>query len=400
MNGVESMRGARAEASSCYTPEPELEALEEESMKRSTVGCGEIRRGMLVVAVALAMAVALACGPDESGTAVPEDVAASPDSDVLRSLAARLFGALPEQADSDVHPVTAEKISLGRMLYYEPRLSRNQDISCNSCHGLDNYGVDNEPTSPGHRGQLGERNSPTVYNAALHVAQFWDGRAADVEAQAKGPVLNPVEMALSSAADVEGVLRSIPGYETPFAAAFPADADPITFDNVALAIGAFERTLMTPSRFDAYVEGDSSALSADELAGLETFVGAGCTTCHAGPAFGGQVFQKLGLIHPYETADTGRHAHTGNEADRFFFKVPSLRNIAQTGPYLHDGSLTELPEVVRLMAWHQLGKELTEEDQATIVTFLGSLTGKIDLAAVAAPALPESGPATPGPDPS
>ena len=330
------------------------------------------------------LAAALAAGL--AGAAVADARAA--DREALQTRAKAVLGVLPADAPNPDNPFTPEKIDLGRMLYYENRMSINEKLSCNTCHDLANFGVDNEPTSPGHEGKRGARNSPTVYNAALHVAQFWDGRAKDVEEQAKGPVLNPVEMGMPDADYVVKVLRSIPGYHPLFAAAFPGEAEPITYDNVARAIGAFERKLMTPSRFDDFLNGQLDALSDAELAGLEKFLDVGCTTCHMGAPVGGLVYQKLGLVHPYETKDPGRYDVTKNEADRYFFKVPSLRNVAKTGPYFHDGSIATLPEAVRLMAWHQLGKELSDADVASIVTFLAALTGRVDEAFVAKPALP------------
>jgi cytochrome c peroxidase len=321
-------------------------------------------------------------------------------AEALREQARSLFGTLPDEAASDANPVTLEKVDLGRMLYYDERLSRNHDVSCNSCHPLDGFGADGEPTSPGHLGARGERNSPTVYNAAFHVAQFWDGRAADVEEQARGPIQNPVEMAMPDGVAAEGVVRSIPGYEPLFRVAFPDDPDPVRFDNVVRAIGAFERKLVTPSRFDDFVAGDDSALTPEEKRGLSVFIETGCTACHAGPLFGGQMYQKLGLVHPYETEDQGRMAVTRSESDRHFFKVPSLRNVAETGPYFHDGQVPTLDEAVRLMAWHQVGRELAPEDIEAIVTFLGRLTGRVDAELIARPALPESGPDTPAPDSS
>jgi len=311
---------------------------------------------------------------------------------------AALFGTLPEVMADDPATLTDAKIDLGRSLYYDPRLSKNHDISCNSCHQLDKYGVDGEPTSPGHKGARGDRNSPTSYNAALHIAQFWDGRAPDVEAQAKGPVLNPVEMAMPTADVVVEVLTSIPGYPPLFEAAF-GDAT-ITYDRMAEAIGAFERKLVTPGPFDAYLAGDSEALTDAEKAGLDLFVTTGCTTCHIGPGVGGSMYQKLGLVKPYETEDVGRSKATGKDADKYFFKVPSLRNIEKTGPYFHDGSIATLDEAVRLMGTHQLGKDLTDEQVQSIVTFLGALTGEIPTEYVAKPTLPESGPTTPKADPS
>jgi cytochrome c peroxidase len=366
------------------------------------------------LAVALGGALLLACGeepapapepaagPGPSGpTAQPAPSAPKPvDRNALRERAQRIFGTLPDEAANPQNPITPEKITLGRMLYYEPRLSKNHDVSCNTCHLLDRHGVDGETTSKGHKGQRGPRNAPTVYNAAFHVAQFWDGRAADVEEQAKGPVLNPVEMAMPKEEAVVAVLKSIPGYAPLFAAAFPEDEEPITYDNMARAIGAFERRLVTPSRFDAFLEGEDGALSDAEVQGMATFLDVGCNFCHNGAVIGGNSYQKLGLVKPYETDDPGRFAITGLEADRHVFKVPSLRNVTKTGPWFHDGSKKTLPDVVRTMADHQLGKTLSDEQVDSIVTFLGSLTGEVDLEYIAMPELPESGPDTPAPDPS
>ncbi len=325
---------------------------------------------------------------------LPAAAFAAPEAEALREQAQRAFGTLPEVATSDTQPeaepsVQQARIDLGRALYFDPRLSQANDISCNSCHGLDTFGVDGEPTSPGHAGQRGDRNSPTVYNAALHYAQFWDGREPDVEAQAKGPILNPIEMAMPSAEAVIAKLRGIPGYVEMFAAAFPGDEDPLTYDNLGRAIGAFERGLMTPGPLDRFLAGDLAALDAEQRAGLSRFLEVGCTTCHVGPALGGGMLQKLGLVHPYETEDGGRERVTGNPADRHFFKVPSLRNVAETGPWFHDGSLTDLDDAVRKMGWHQLGRELSDAQVAEIVSFLGALTGEVDAAYVAKPTLPE-----------
>ena len=256
------------------------------------------------------------------------------------------------------------------------------------------------PLRPGTRVQRGGRNSPTTLNAALHFRQFWDGREPDVEAQAKGPVLNPIEMAHPNAAAVEKILKSIPDYPPLFAEAFPNSSDPVSFDNMALAIGAFERLLLTPSPFDRFMQGDASALNEQEYRGFQTFVATGCPTCHSGNLFGARMYQKLGLVNPYNTADVGRMEVTGNEAHRYYFKVPSLRNTAETGPWFHDGSIQSLGEAVRLMAWHQLGQQLDENKIADIVAFLGSLSGELPAELAEAPDLPESGPGTPAPDPS
>jgi cytochrome c peroxidase len=286
-----------------------------------------------------------------------------------------VFAPLPDSAATAEHPTPPERVALGRSLYLDTRLSKNNKMSCNSCHKLDTFGVDNEPTSPGHEGKRGGRNSPSSFNAALHVAQFWDGRAKDVEAQALGPILNPVEMGMASEKQVVERLKADPKTVEAFKKAFPGEADPVTYANVGNAIGAFERTLITPSRFDAYLKGDENALSAEEKAGGKLFVETGCTACHMGATMGGQMYQKLGLVKEYDTKDFGRFEVTKNEADKKFFKVPSLRNVAKTGPYFHDGSIKTLEQAVSIMAEHQLGKQLSNEQVASIVTFLGSLTG-------------------------
>ncbi len=309
-----------------------------------------------------------------------------------------MFAPLPDEMTSDANPVTTAKVDLGRMLYYEHRISRSHKFSCNSCHGLDTYGVDNEPTSLGHRGQRGDRNSPTVYNAAGHVAQFWDGRAKTVEEQSKGPVLNPVEMAMPSEPEVVATLKSMPGYVEAFQKAFPDDKDPVTFENYALAVGAFERKLVTPSRWDQFLKGDRDALIPAERAGLVKFVETGCVTCHSGPYVGGQMFQRLGIAKPWpDQTDLGRFKVTGSEADKMVFKVPSLRNIEKTAPFYHNGKVRTLEEAVPLMAEYELGKRLTQQDVDSIVTWLKSLTGEIPAEYIRKPELPASTARTPAP---
>jgi len=310
----------------------------------------------------------------------------------------RMFKPLPAAAENPNNPITPEKIELGRMLYYENRLSKSHKFSCNSCHKLDQYGVDNEPTSEGHRGQRGDRNSPTVYNAALHFAQFWDGRAADVEEQAKGPVLNPVEMAMPSEKTVIATLKSMPQYVELFRKAFPNEKDPINYDNMAKAIGAFERKLMTPSRWDRFLQGDQKALNDAEKEGFLKFVDAGCATCHMGVCVGGTMFQKLGVVEPYPgLKDEGRAKVTRRAEDKFFFKVPGLRNVEKTGPHFHDGSVKTLEEAVRLMARYELGKELGGPDVTAIVTWLKTLTGELPRDYIRPPQLPPSTAKTPRP---
>ncbi len=352
----------------------------------------------LLTAALVVLALAGCSKPPANAPVEPKSQAAAPAADELHSRAAALFQALPAEMASAQHPASEARVALGRVLYFDARLSKNQQISCNTCHDLTRYGVDGEPTSPGHKGQRGARNSPTVYNAALHIAQFWDGRAADVEAQAEGPVLNPVEMAMPDAVAVVKVLKSIPGYKPLFEAAFPGEADPVTFSNAAVAIGAFERGLVTPSAFDHYLAGDTGALTAEQRTGLATFMDTGCTTCHNGVGIGGAMYQKLGLVKPFDTADTGREEVTGNEVDKFMFKVPSLRNITETAPYFHDGKVVTLDDAIRLMAEHQLGRTLTDAQVGEIHAFLGSLKGDLPAAYIAEPALPPSGPDTPKAD--
>jgi len=316
----------------------------------------------------------------------------------INESALKLFRPLPAVMESPDNPVTDAKVKLGRMLYYEKRLSANQQISCNTCHPLDAYGSETDSVSTGFKNQKGSRNAPTVYNAAGHFVQFWDGRAATVEEQAKGPVLNPVEMALTSDAAAVRVLASIPEYVALFKESFPKDKDPVSFDNMALAIGAFERGLVTPSRWDRFLSGDESALSDDEKAGFNRFVAAGCATCHNGAYVGGNSFQRLGVAKPWPNeSDVGRAQVTNQNADRLVFKVPSLRNISKTGPYFHDGSVPTLDQAIRQMAVHQRGTQLSSADVKSIITWLNSLTGQIPAAYIELPALPKSTATTPGP---
>lgn len=309
------------------------------------------------------------------------------------------FAPLPDVVNAAAGSSGEALVDLGRMLYFEKRLSKSQQLSCNSCHDLATFGVDGQSTSAGHKGEFGERNSPTVYNASMHVAQFWDGRAADVEAQAKGPVLNPVEMAMPSEHVVIEVLGSMPGYVQAFNKAFPGDPKPITYDNVGKAIGAFERGLITPSRWDAFLKGDDKALTAEEKAGFTMFTEAGCQVCHAGPLVGGASFQRLGAVKPYPRADDpGRFKVTKKAADQAVFKVPSLRNVQKTGPYFHDGKTATLWSAVRDMGEYQLGRNLTDKEIGEIVVFLRTLTGHLPTSYIKAPELPPSTATTPKPD--
>lgn len=366
-----------------------------------------MNRELLCALTALSL---LAAGCEDKPAAPPPKVAEAPKPVApppppkpaefdMTKLAA--FQALPADMMVKDKPATDEQVALGRMLYFDKRLSKNHDVSCNTCHNLETFGVDNKAKSVGHKGQLGARNSPTVYNAALHFVQFWDGREATIEAQAKGPILNPVEMAMPDDKKVVAVVKSIPDYAEHFKKAFPADKDPITWDNIANAIGAFERKLVTPSRWDKFLGGDKTALTEAEKNGVDKFLLAGgCMACHMGPGLGGSMYQKLGLLEPWpKQDDTGRHQVTKNDADKMFFKVPSLRNIEKTGPYFHDGSTESLEEAVTLMARHQSGKKLEAADSKAIVAFLGTLTGDVPKDYIKEPELPKSGPKTPKPDP-
>jgi len=311
----------------------------------------------------------------------------------------KMFSPLPEVIPVKAGSVEGERVALGRMLYYDARLSRSQTIACNDCHKLDAYGVDNEPTSEGHKGQRGNRNSPTVYNAAGHFAQFWDGRARDVEEQAKGPVLNPAEMAMPGERHVVALLKSIPEYVQAFHKGFPEANDPVTYQNMANAIGAFERGLMTPARWDKFLKGDQTALTPVEKAGFAAFLDAGCASCHSGTFLGGNFFQKLGLVKDYpENQDPGRFGLTKNDADRMLFKVPSLRNIEKTGPYFHNGRVPTLAQAVSRMGEYQLGRQLTDKEIASIIDWMKSLTGELPAEYIRKPELPKSTPATPKPD--
>jgi cytochrome c peroxidase len=293
------------------------------------------------------------------------------------------FGTLPLIAESSKNEITEEKVLLGRLLYFDTRLSKNGNISCNSCHALNNFGVDNEPTSPGDDGIRGGRNTPTVFNAALHAMQFWDGRAADVEEQAGMPILNPIEHGIPDQKFLEKRLSEIPMYQDLFAKAFPGEKNPITFQNLSHAIAAFERKLITPARIDKFIAGDMDALNEQEKRGIKVFAEAGCNTCHIGPAAGGMLMQKFGVFGDYweETksakVDEGRFEVTENESDKYIFKVPSLRNIEKTFPYFHDGSVADLGEAVRIMAKLQQNKELTKEQIEDLVAFLKTMTGDI-----------------------
>ncbi|MFT0875151.1 cytochrome-c peroxidase [Rhodopseudomonas palustris] len=289
-------------------------------------------------------------------------------------------------------------VELGKKLFFDPRLSKSGFISCNSCHNLSMGGSDNLKTSIGHNWQKGPINAPTVLNASLNVAQFWDGRALTLKDQAGGPIANPGEMAFTHALAVD-LLKSIPGYVTEFKSVFGQNST-VDIDEVTRAIAAFEETLVTPnSRFDKWLQGDKKALTPTERAGYELFKDSGCTGCHNGAAVGGNTFQKMGVVEPYKTDNPaeGRFAVTKEEADRFNFKVPTLRNVELTYPYFHDGAAQKLSDAVETMGRIQLGKTFTPEENAKIVAFLKTLTG--DQPNFKLPILPPSSDKTTPPKP-
>lgn len=312
----------------------------------------------------------------------------------LRSLAAALalsgsvsvafaWETLPAEAPAPAdNPTTAEKVELGKMLYHDPRLSSTGTVSCSSCHNTMLGGEDNRPNSMGVNGQTGGRSAPTVWNSAFNHVQFWDGRAASLEEQAAGPVTNPIEMGMKNWDDVVARLKTIAGYQTAFEAAFGPDS--ISKDNATKAIAAYERTLITPnSAYDNYVAGDQSALTEQQVRGMEKVAELGCTSCHGGPAFNGPgMFQKFPMhsnqyfeAQYHFSKDLGVAEVSKKTEERHLFKVPTLRNVALTAPYFHNGSVKTLDEAVKLMAKLQLDKDLSKEEIADIVAFLNALTG-------------------------
>lgn len=324
-------------------------------------------------------------------------------ADPLRDRAKELFQPIPKEPPAlPGNAATPAKLDLGRMLYFEPRLSQSHNISCNTCHLVGMGGADGRPTSLGHNWQLGGRNAPTVLNAVFNTAQFWDGRAADLEAQAGGPIANPVEMGITKEHAV-GQLQGIPGYVDAFKAAFPGDADPITYTNIEAAIAVFEATLLTPgSPFDRWLAGDDAALDAVQKQGLSTFIEKGCSNCHNGINIGGGMYAPFGVVQKpgwefLPPADRGRFQVTKTVEDDYVFKVPTLRNIELTAPYFHSGHAWDLKQAVAVMGQSQLGENLTEPEIDQVTTFLRSLTG--EQPRVEFPLLPPSVATTPRPEP-
>ncbi len=311
---------------------------------------------------------------------------------------------LPDQAPSPAdNPTSEAKVQLGKTLFFDPRFSEHGTLSCNSCHNVMAAGDDNRPNSIGMHDARGGRSAPTVWNAAFYSVQFWDGRAATLEDQAKGPLVNPIEMGMVSLEDVLARINKIPGYQPLFEAAFPGQANPITADNAVKAVAAFERTLITPnSPYDRYVKGDKGALTEQQVRGMTTFASVGCTSCHSGANFSGPTlpigtgfFMKFPTYpgSAYDTQyqlmeDQGRFEVTKQEADRHLWRVPTLRNIALTAPYLSNGQVPTLDQAVRVMAKTQLNQDLTDTQAADLVAFLNALTGEFPV--IAMPRLPGS----------
>ena len=330
----------------------------------------------------------------------------------LTALALAADDALMKQAQGLFQPIPLEPppvkgvtstpamVTLGKDLYFDPRLSQSHNISCNTCHQIGLGGVDMLPTSIGHKWQRGGRNAPTVLHAVFNIAQFWDGRAADLKAQAGGPIQNPIEMGITHEHAIE-MLKGIPGYTPLFAAAFPDEKDPIAMPNVVAAIAAFEATLITPNApFDKYLRGDANALTDEQKEGLKLFIDKGCATCHSGINVGGQMYAPFGVIEKpgadfLPPGDKGRFEVTKTVSDEYVFRVPELRNIELTPPYFHTGKAWDLRQAVAVMGTSQLGQHLTDDEISKVTAFLKSLTG--EQPQVTYPILPPSTVATPTP---
>lgn len=329
-----------------------------------------------ITTLALALAIT-GCSKKAAEREIPPPAPAAVDkAEPKPAVAAEPILPLPQTVD-----VNMDKVVLGRRLFHDGLLSSDGKVSCATCHTLDHGGAEPRKTSVGVKGQVGPINSPTVLNASFNIAQFWDGRAKDLQEQAAGPVANPIEMGETW----DNVVKKV-GKDKKYAKAFGAlYPDGVTQDNITDAIAEYEKSLITPSRFDAYLRGDQAAITAEEKKGYADFKEAGCLACHVGVLAGGNMYQKMGLVRNYfaerggeiTEADLGRFNHTKNPVDKHFFKVPTLRNVELTSPYLHDGSQDTLEGTVKLMGRYQLGKELSDEQVASIVLFLKSLTGEL-----------------------
>lgn len=318
----------------------------------------------------------------------------------LQQRAQSQFKPLPANAATEKYPLTVARVELGRSLFFETRVSSDGKQSCAECHQPQHYGIDALPRSIGNSGKLIPRNAPTVFNTALQFAQHYGGNRVDVEEQALKALLSPLAYGNKDFAAAEAKLRAIAGYRPMFEKAFPGEAEPVTAVNWSIAIGAYERTLITPAPFDQYLKGDTNALNPKEKRGLDKFMSMGCSGCHSGALLGGGMYQKFGLTADYWTMtgsqeielfkgrDKGRFQDTKNEADAFMFKVQQLRNVAVTPPYFHDGSVEKLEDAIRIMAKLQLGQDLNEAEISDIAAFLGSLTGAPPANFAGVPTLP------------
>jgi cytochrome c peroxidase len=312
----------------------------------------------------------------------------------LRKHAQELFGSLPKNMATPEFPITGERAHLGRLLFFDPRLSVDANVSCATCHQPSLYGTDALPKSIGVRQRVLPRNAPTILNTALHFVNNWRGDRENVEDQAVRALTAPGSSGQPDEQAVINQLERVTDYAPLFAAAFPGDPHPMTVKNIGKAIGSYERTLVTPSPFDHYLAGNVNALSATARAGLEKFINTGCTACHNGAGVGGGMYQKFGVIEDYwvatgsQTIGNGRAEVTKSPADLYVFKVPSLRNVAMTAPYFHDGSVATLPEAVSVKARVQLGAELSDVDTRDIIAFLESLTGELPADFATVPILP------------
>ncbi len=316
------------------------------------------------------------------------------DEDGLLERARAVFSALPADAGTEQYPVTPERVRLGQMLFFESRIATDGIMSCAACHKPGLYFTDGLVKSIGNQGRPLPRNAPTVLNTALQFVQHYGGNRKNVEEQAVRALISPLAYGNASYEAAMDRLRAIPGYKAAFEAAFPGQAQPLTAENFGLAVGAYERTLLTPAPFDQYLRGDADALGAGAKAGLHQFLELGCGGCHNGVAVGGQMYQKFGIVEPYWAAtgstpiDGGRYVDTKDVNDTYLFKVPQLRNVAVTAPYFHDGSVATLPQAVKVMGRVQLGRKLSDTEVADIVSFLDSLTGVVPASLLQTPLLP------------
>jgi len=314
--------------------------------------------------------------------------------EVLMTSAKSVLGSLPAAIVSDQNPLTPEKTRLGKLLFYETRISIDGTVSCARCHPISLYGADGLRKAIGNNCRTSPRNVPTVLNAAGQISEHWIGNRESVEDQARQSITGPASFGMPSSDSLEAKLRVFQDYEGLFKSAFPNEREPVSAVNFGLAVGAFERTLVTPSPFDSFLKGEENALTEKQKAGLDAFLEIGCVNCHSGPYVGGQMYQKFGTFEPYwqytksEQVDEGRFAATKKESDRYVFKVPVLRNVEKTSPYFHDGSVDKLEDAVSMMGKIQLGKELPELQVAEITSFLESLTGEIPADALKVPLLP------------